>query len=42
MPSFETWFRLLDEQFGERSAYPLATLVDLVVAYSRLAGTRTW
>ncbi|MGV9761317.1 MULTISPECIES: hypothetical protein [Streptomyces] len=36
VPSFETWFRLLDERFGAMSAYPLAAQVDLVVTYSRL------
>ncbi|MFI5687245.1 hypothetical protein [Streptomyces sp. NPDC051636] len=36
VPSFETWFRLLDEQFGETGAYPLAAQRDLVLAYSRL------
>lgn len=36
VPSFETWFRLLDEQFGDTPAYPLKAQRDLVVAYSRL------
>ncbi|MGW4567322.1 hypothetical protein ACWEN3_34695 [Streptomyces sp. NPDC004561] len=36
VPAFETWFRLLDEQFGETGAFPLAAQRDLVVAYSRL------
>ncbi len=36
VPSFETWFRLLDQEFGETRAYPLAAQADLVVAYSRL------
>ncbi|GAA2395146.1 hypothetical protein Cme02nite_55300 [Catellatospora methionotrophica] len=36
VPSFETWFRLLDEQFGDTGAYPLAAQTDLVYAYSRL------
>jgi hypothetical protein len=36
VPSFETWFRLLDEEFGNTGAYPLAAQTDLVVAYSRL------
>ncbi|MCW2879938.1 MAG: pSRTUE45c [Sphaerisporangium sp.] len=37
VPSFETWFRLLDEEFGTSAAYPLSAQTDLVVAYSRLA-----
>ena len=36
MPSFETWFRILDEEFGDTGAYPLAAQIDLVLAYSRL------
>ncbi|HZC60093.1 MAG TPA: hypothetical protein VE464_00510, partial [Streptosporangiaceae bacterium] len=36
VPSFETWFRLLDQEFGGTRAYPLAAQADLVVAYSRL------
>ncbi|MFG1879460.1 hypothetical protein ACGFIV_31960 [Sphaerisporangium sp. NPDC049003] len=36
VPSFETWFRLLDEEFGASAAYPLSAQVDLVLAYSRL------
>lgn len=36
VPSFETWFRLLDEQFPDTRAYPLAAQTDLVLAYSRL------
>lgn len=36
VPSFETWFRLLDEEFGDTGAYPLVAQVDLVLAYSRL------
>jgi hypothetical protein len=36
VPSFETWFRLLDQEFGDTGAYPLAAQVGLVVAYSRL------
>jgi hypothetical protein len=36
VPSFETWFRLLDEEFGTSTAYPLWAQTDLVVAYSRL------
>ncbi len=36
VPSFETWFRLLDEEFGTSGAYPLAAQVGLAVAYSRL------
>ncbi|MCX4585152.1 hypothetical protein [Streptomyces sp. NBC_01481] len=36
VPAFETWFRLLDEEFGTTGAYPLAAQRDLVVAYSRL------
>ena len=36
VPSFETWFRLLDQKFGGTRAYPLAAQVGLVVAYSRL------
>ncbi|MFD6938037.1 hypothetical protein ACFWAP_18055 [Streptomyces goshikiensis] len=36
VPAFETWFRLLDEEFGTTRAYPLAAQRDLVVAYSRL------
>ena len=36
VPSFETWFRVLDQQFGDSGAYPLAAQVGLVVAYSRL------
>ncbi|WP_225808581.1 hypothetical protein [Streptomyces spinosus] len=40
VPSFETWFRVLDERFGHTSAYPLAAQRDLVVAYSRLRGDK--
>ena len=36
VPSFETWFRLLDQKFGDTRAYPLAAQVSLVLAYSRL------
>jgi hypothetical protein len=36
VPSFETWFRILDEEFGDTGAYPLAAQIDLVLAYSRL------
>ncbi|MFC4588820.1 hypothetical protein ACFO8L_22210 [Sphaerisporangium corydalis] len=36
VPSFETWFRLLDEEFGMPGTYPLSAQTDLVVAYSRL------
>ncbi|MFR9791290.1 hypothetical protein ACL07V_21960 [Streptomyces sp. MB22_4] len=36
VPAFETWFRLLDEKFGDTGAYPLAAQRDLVLAYSRL------
>jgi len=36
VPAFETWFRLLDEEFGNTGAYPLAAQRDLVLAYSRL------
>ncbi|MEU6238611.1 hypothetical protein [Kitasatospora sp. NPDC047058] len=36
VPSFETWFRLLDEQFPDTQAYPLSAQTDLVLAYSRL------
>lgn len=36
VPSFETWFRILDEEFGNTGAYPLAAQIDLVLAYSRL------
>jgi hypothetical protein len=36
VPSFETWFRLIDREFGDTGAYPLAAQVDLVLAYSRL------
>lgn len=36
VPSFETWFRVLDQEFGNTGAYPLGAQVDLVVAYSRL------
>ncbi|MFI6603851.1 hypothetical protein ACIBHX_47110 [Nonomuraea sp. NPDC050536] len=36
VPSFETWFRLLDQEFGNTGAYPLAAQIDLVLAYSRL------
>ncbi len=36
VPSFETWFRLLDQEFGVTGAYPLAAQVGLAVAYSRL------
>lgn len=36
VPSFETWFRLLDQKFSGTRAYPLAAQVGLVVAYSRL------
>ncbi|MFC0860696.1 hypothetical protein ACFHYQ_00140 [Sphaerimonospora cavernae] len=40
VPSFETWFRLLDEEFGDTGAYPLRAQTDLVVAYSRLGPHR--
>ncbi|MCS0601455.1 hypothetical protein NX794_09470 [Streptomyces sp. LP11] len=36
VPAFETWFRLLDERFGDTGAYPLGAQRDLVYAYSRL------
>lgn len=36
VPSFETWFRILDQEFGDTGAYPLAAQTALVVAYSRL------
>jgi hypothetical protein len=36
VPSFETWFRLLDQEFGDPGAYPLAAQASLAVAYSRL------
>ncbi|MDN3359875.1 hypothetical protein [Actinomadura sp. DC4] len=36
VPSFETWFRILDQEFGDTGAYPLAAQIDLVLAYSRL------
>ena len=36
VPSFETWFRLLDQEFGDTGAYPLAAQADLAVTYSRL------
>lgn len=36
VPAFETWFRILDEEFGDTGAYPLAAQIDLVLAYSRL------
>ncbi|HEY0692034.1 MAG TPA: hypothetical protein VGD71_23690 [Kribbella sp.] len=36
VPSFETWFRLLDQEFANTGAYPLAAQIDLVLAYSRL------
>ena len=36
VPSFETWFRILDQEFGDTRAYPLAAQIDLVLAYSRL------
>jgi hypothetical protein len=36
VPSFETWFRLLNQESGDAGTYPLAAQVDLVVAYSRL------
>jgi hypothetical protein len=36
VPSFETWFRLLDQEFGDTGAYPLAAQAALAVAYSRL------
>lgn len=36
VPSFETWFRLLDQEFGDAGAYPLAAQADLVLAYSQL------
>ena len=36
VPSVEAWFRLLDQEFGDTGAYPLAAQVDLVLAYSRL------
>ncbi len=36
VPAFETWFRNLDEEFGDTGAYPLAAQIDLVLAYSRL------
>ena len=36
VPSFETWFRLLDQEFGNTGTYPLAAQAALAVAYSRL------
>ncbi|WNI16414.1 hypothetical protein [Actinacidiphila sp. ITFR-21] len=36
VPTFETWFRLLDEQFGDTGAYPLAAQTGLAVAYAQL------
>lgn len=36
VPAFETWFRLLDEEFGDTGAYPLRGQVQLAYAYSRL------
>ena len=36
VPSFETWFRLLDQEFGDTGAYPLAAQAELAVTYSRL------
>jgi hypothetical protein len=36
VPSFETWFRLINQELGDTPAYPLAAQVDLAVAYSRL------
>lgn len=36
VPAFETWFRILDEEFGDTGAYPLGAQIDLVLAYSRL------
>ena len=36
VPSFETWFRLLDQEFGDTGTYPLAAQAALAVAYSRL------
>lgn len=36
VPAFETWFRLLDEEFGNTGAYPLAGQKQLAYAYSRL------
>ncbi|MFI8361887.1 hypothetical protein ACIGD1_17170 [Streptomyces sp. NPDC085612] len=32
VPAFETWFRLLDEEFGTTGAYPLAAQRDLAAA----------
>ncbi|MEU6343170.1 hypothetical protein ABZ883_19765 [Streptomyces sp. NPDC046977] len=37
VPAFETWFRLLDEEFGDTGAYPLRGQVQLAYGYSRLA-----
>jgi hypothetical protein len=36
VPSFETWFRLLDEEFGNTGAYPLQAQTELAYTYSRL------
>ncbi|MFF1473934.1 hypothetical protein OG981_05015 [Streptomyces mirabilis] len=36
VPAFETWFRLLDEEFGNTGAYPLAAQTRLAYVYSRL------
>ena len=36
VPSFEMWFRLLDQGFGDTRTYPLAAQAALAVAYSRL------
>ncbi|MFG2480723.1 hypothetical protein [Streptomyces fagopyri] len=36
VPAFETWFRLLDKEFGNTGAYPLAGQTQLAYAYSRL------
>jgi hypothetical protein len=36
VPSFETWFRLLDQEFGGTGTYPLAAQAALAIAYSRL------
>ncbi|MFJ4931384.1 hypothetical protein [Streptomyces sp. NPDC088736] len=36
VPAFETWFRLLDEEFGGTAAYPLAAQTQLAHRYARL------
>lgn len=35
VPTFEAWFRLLENEFGATAAYPLAAQIELVRAYSQ-------